>query len=61
MNEQGNAQSGKTAFKDLAPGSLKRYCKYDEDEKNCHLGDNCLCTKVEKLHKKSWRSRRSKN
>jgi hypothetical protein len=25
----------------LAPGSLKRYCKYDEDEKNCHLGDNC--------------------
>ena len=41
MNEQGNAQSGKTAFKDLAPGSLKRYCKYDEDE-NCHLGDNCM-------------------
>ena len=52
MNEQGNAQSGKTAFKDLAPGSLKRYCKYNEDG-NCHLNDNCLCTKVEKLHKKS--------
>ena len=43
MNEQGNAQSGKTAFRDLAPGSLKRYCKYNEDE-NCHLGDNCPFT-----------------
>ena len=43
MNEQGNAQSGRTAFRDLAPGSLKRYCKYNEDE-NCHLGDNCPFT-----------------
>ena len=34
------ARLHKSAFKDLAPGSLKRYCKYDEDE-NCHLGDNC--------------------
>ena len=62
MNEQGNEQSGKTAFNDLAPGSLKRYCKYNEDE-NCHLGDIRLHTQVEKLHKKSWRSiaRRSKD
>ena len=36
----GQSQSGKTAFRDLAPGSLN---EYNEDEK-CHLGDNCPFT-----------------
>ena len=35
----GNTQSGRPAFRDLLPGSVKRYCAHNENG-SCHLRDN---------------------
>ena len=46
MNEQSDAQSGKTSFKDLAPGSLKRYCKYNDTASTVGMAEprpSCVC------------------
>ena len=37
---QGNTQSSRPAFRDLLPGSVKRYCAHNENG-SCHLKDKC--------------------
>ena len=36
----GTTQSSRPAFRDLLPGSVKRYCTHNENG-SCHLRDNC--------------------